>query len=206
MGLQPHIFHDSLDWRFLLPMTDPRSIYVLLERDDEFRPALERAGIPVSNQLSVSDLEWGRSDPIQSLVLPFGLPLGWAGSKPAEQAAFYSACRRLIAPGGYFLVGFDNVWKRRNPSEASYHASTPRRIANQLTRAGFRSLQFFGIMPDLRIPQYIFNLDPQAIHFALQNRFRRKPAVLQALRALAGSIGLARISSFMPGYFAVATV
>ena len=59
-------------------------------------------------------------------------------------------------------------------------------------------------MPNLQIPEYLFDLDPRVIDFALRNRFRRKPAVLQALRLLAGTIGWKRISNFLPCYFAVA--
>ena len=67
------------------------------------------------------------------------------------------------------------------------------------------SVKMYGAMPDLRIPEYIFDLDPRALDFAARNRFRRKPAVLQGLRVLAATIGLQRITNFLPCYFAVAT-
>jgi hypothetical protein len=59
-------------------------------------------------------------------------------------------------------------------------------------------------MTNLHIPEYVFDLDPRVIDFALRNRFRRKPAVLQALRLFARTVGLKSISNFLPCYFAVA--
>jgi hypothetical protein len=78
-------------------------------------------------------------------------------------------------------------------------------VETELNQAGYSSIQLFGAMPDLRIPEYIFDLDPRTILFALQNRFRRKPAVLRALRLLAWTAGPARLSNLLPCYFAVAT-
>ena len=204
-SLQQRVFHYSLDWRFLIPTAEAASIYVLFEPDADFSQTLERVGIPASNQLSFSDLEQSRNHYIQSLVLPFGLPLGLAMAKPEEQSAFYASCRHLIVAGGSFLVGFDSIWKWRANANSKYYSSTPRRIADQLHRAGFQSIKVFGALPNLTIPEYIFDLDSRAIHFALQNRFRRQPAVLKALRVLAGTIGLARFSNLMPSYFAVTT-
>ena len=202
---QPHVFRDSLDWRFLLPIEDASRVYVLFERDADFSRTLKRVGIPVSNQWSFSDVGQHREGQIQSLALPFGLPLGQVGARPHEQAEFYSSCRGLIVPGGSFLVGFDNMLRLRASPESKYYLSSPARAAQQLSRAGFHSIKIFGVLSNLRMPEYIFDLDSRTIHFALQNRFRRKPAVVQALGVLAGTIGLARISNFIPSYFAVAT-
>jgi hypothetical protein len=77
-------------------------------------------------------------------------------------------------------------------------------MTDELRQAGFRSARIYGAMPSLEIPEYIFDIDPRAIHFALRNRFRRKPTVLHALRLLSGAIGWKRISNFLPCYFAVA--
>ncbi|HEY3473220.1 MAG TPA: hypothetical protein VGK56_01345, partial [Anaerolineales bacterium] len=105
---------------------------------------------------------------------------------------------------GNLLVGFNHPWNRRASLAGQYHSVTPHRVADQLKQAGYSSIKLFGAMPNLQIPEYIFDMDPRTIHFALQNRFRRKPAVLRGLRLLAGTIGLARLSNLLPCYFVVA--
>jgi hypothetical protein len=203
---QPQVFRYSLDWRFLLPIADVSGVYVLFDGDADFRRTLERVGIPVSNQLSFSALGQHKDGPIHSLALPFGPSLRQVGAKPNNEGEFYLWCRRLIEPGGNFLIGFDNILRLQADPASNYYSSTPARMVRQLNRAGFQSIKIFGVLSNLRIPEYIFDLDSRTIHLALQNRFGRKPALSYALRALASTIGLARISNFLPSYFAVATV
>lgn len=204
MQPQPRVFEYSLDWRFLLPMADVKKIGLLAEETDDFTQALEQVGIHASQQLSISDLRRTMHNGIQSFVMPFGLPAGWVGAKHEDQVEFYIAIRRLVSSGGGLLIGFDNFWTRRAGPKAKYRSSTPRRMADQLRQAGFQSIKIFGAMPNLAIPEYIFDLDPRTIQFTLQNRFRRKPAVLRILRVLEGTIGLERLSNFLPCYFVVA--
>jgi len=200
MQPEPRIYHHSLDWRFLLPTADPGQMYLLLlETDEELGQAHERVGVPRSRLLSAADLGRMGSHTVPSLVLPFGPAAAWAGSG----VAFYASLREVIAPGGCLLVGFDNAWNRAARG-TGYRSCPPGRMMDQLRQAGFSSIRLFGAMPDLRIPEYIFDLDPRAVQFALRSRFRRKPAVLRALRLLAGTIGLARLSNFLPCYFALA--
>jgi len=203
---QPQIFHYSLDWRFLLPMADQKDAYVLFDENADFRLALEEVGIRESNQLSFAEFRENKHSNISLLVMPFGLPMRWVGAKQKEQIEFYSASRRLIASGGYLLVGFNNAWYSRVSAPSKYYSCTPRRVAYQLKQAGFQSSKIFGAMPNLNIPEYLFDLESRAMYFALQYRFRRKPVVLKSLHALAATIGLARISNFLPCYFVVAMV
>lgn len=204
MQISPRVFRYSLDWRFLLPTEKAEAVTFLLEENEEFRQALAQVGMSPSRQLSFSEFRQTKISEIQSLVLPFGLPTKWVGANDRDQVEFYSSARRLIASDGYLLVGFNNIWNVRKSSRATYHASTPRRMVTQLKHAGFSSSKIFGAMPNLSIPEYIFDLHPPTIQFALQNRFRRKPSLVRALRVLSGVIGFARISHFLPCYFAVA--
>jgi hypothetical protein len=202
---QPHLFRHSLDWRFLLPISDPEKACVLLEENDDLRQALERVGIGVSRQLTLAELRSHKTHSFQSVVLPFGLPCAWVGAQHEEQVKLYTSIRRFISPGGDLLVGFHHLWNFRGNSPR-YHACTPRRMMDQLRRAGFPSIRIFGAMPNLTIPDHVFELEDRPIQFALQNRFRRKPAVLRVLRTLAGIVGWGSIANFLPCYFAVATV
>ena len=197
----PQVFNYSLDWRFLLPLVDLQNGRVLFEEDADFTQTLEQVGILPGQQLSFSDIRGLKDEHFPFLALPFGLP---TGRTTEDRVAFYSSLRRFIEADGHLLVGFSNALHWRTGSPANYRTSTPRRIASELSAAGFKSVKIFGAMPDLKIPEYIFDLDPRTVQFALQNRFRRKPALLQALHVLAGAIGMHRMSNFLPGYFAVA--
>jgi hypothetical protein len=46
----PRVFNYSLDWRFLLPMGDPKNLYLVFEEDIDFRQTLERVGIHADRQ------------------------------------------------------------------------------------------------------------------------------------------------------------
>lgn len=194
----PRAFSHSLDWRFLLPIADARSIHVLSDDDPDLGMALEQVGIPISNP------EPGGEQDVQAFVLPFGLPVRRGEIKKAAQVESYRSIRRSMRSGGYLLVGFNNRWDvRGTPSRCQ--VSTPRQMRRQLTQAGFNSVTIFGAMPDLSVPEYIFELDARAIRFALLHRFRRKPVLLNIIQALAGTIGVHRLASFLPCYFALAT-
>jgi hypothetical protein len=201
----PRVFNYSLDWRFLLPLADPKKVCLLFEEDADFSQTLEQVGLHVSEKLSLSDLKYHKPHSFQVIVMPFGLSVGWAGARHKDHVAFYFSVRRFIDPDGYLLVGFNNALNWRATSQTNYYSSTPRRIADELKQAGFNSVKMFGAMSNLQIPEYIFDLDPRAIQFVLQNRFRRKPAILQVLRFLSGTVGWKRASHLLPCYFAVAT-
>ena len=201
---KPQVFNYSLDWRFLLPRAEPEKTCLLFEENADFSQTLEQVGLRVSKQLSFSELREHRHDTFQLLVMPFGLPAGWAGAGGEARVQFYFSLGRVIDSGGHLLVGFNNVLNLRHDPQTNYQASTPRRMAVELGQAGFKSVKIYGAMPTLQIPEYIFDLDRRAIAFALHNRFRRKPALLRLLRLLAGRVGWKRISNFLPCYFAVA--
>ncbi len=201
----PRVFNYSLDWRFLLPMADSKKVCLLFEENADFSQTLEQVGLRVSEKLSLSDLKHHKPHSFQVIVMPFGLSVGWAGTRHKDRVAFYFSVRRFIDSDGYLLVGFNNALNWRATSQTNYYSSTPRRIADELKQAGFNSVKMFGAMSNLQIPEYIFDLDPRAIQFAVQNRFRRKPSVLRVLRVLAGIIGWKHMSNFLPCYFAVVT-
>ncbi|HEX6035442.1 MAG TPA: hypothetical protein VFY83_13440, partial [Anaerolineales bacterium] len=193
----PRVFKYSLDWRFLLPMGHENKIGLLFEEDAEFSQTLERVGIQPADQLSLADLRDRKTDGFPVIVLPFGVP-GRVGTKQDDRVPFYASLRRQIHAGGYLLVGFNNALNPGARSVTKYQSSTPRWTASELKKAGFTSVRFYGAMPDLQIPEYMFHLDARAIRFALQNRFRRKPRVLRALRFLAQTLGWERMSNFLP--------
>lgn len=198
------VFKYSLDWRFLLPIADLSKARLLFEENKDFSQALEYVGIQASQRFSLSDVRNRKQEMIPFLVMPFGVPVGWVGSRSADRVEFYVSVRSFLEPGGTLLVGFNNSLDWRARLGAKYHSSAPQRVRKELIQSGFKSVQIFGAMPDLQIPEYIFEVDPRTMRFALQNRFRRKPAILKTLHVLSGIIGWKRLSHFLPCYFAVA--
>ena len=203
---QPRVFNYSLDWRFLLPLSNADKIFVFLEDDSDFGQTLEQIGIPVSNQLSFLNIEQKEKKDSASFVLPFGLPVRWVGREQADQIEFFRSMRKLMDDNGNLLVGFDNSWNDRSNSQTRYHSSTPRRLVSQLQKAGFKTIKVFGVISNLSIPDYIFDLNTQPVHFALQHRLKKKPILLNLLQLLSHTIGLSSVSGFLPCYFAVATI
>lgn len=199
----PQVFHYSLDWRFLIPMSEPARTCLLFEENDGFQQTLEQVGLGAA-RFSLSELRARQDRSFQVLILPFGPPVAWVGAARPDRVQFFVSLRRFIDPGGSLLVGFENLLSLRAGSRGGYRASTPRRMAGELKDAGFRSVRVYGAMPDLQIPEYIFDLAPGAVAFALRNRFRRKPTLLRSLHLLARVSGWEALSNFLPCYFAVA--
>jgi len=206
MGPQPLLFHHSLDWRFLLPLADPKRIRVLLEEEGDLSRALQQVEIQPSQGLTLSDLRQPPNSEFQAVVMPLGLPVRWVTARHDEQVEFLASVRRKISLGGCLLVGFNNVWNLKTNSSGKYYPSTPRRISAQLEKAGFPSIKVFGAIPNLRIPEYILDLDSRTLQFALQTRFRRKRLILRALRMLSATVGMGSLSNYLPSYFVVAKV
>lgn len=203
---QPRVFNYSLDWRFLLPISNADKTFVFLEDDPDFGQTLEQVGIPVSNQLSFLNIEQKEKKESASLVLPFGLPVRWVGGEQADQIEFFRSMRKLVDDNGSLLVGFNNSWTYRSSPRTKYHPSTPGRVVSQLQEAGFKTIRVFGVISNLSIPEYIFDLNAKPLYFALQHRFKRKPVILNLLQLLSYTLGLTGISDFLPCYFVLATV
>ncbi|HJQ13442.1 MAG TPA: hypothetical protein VJ830_01740 [Anaerolineales bacterium] len=201
----PRVFNYSLDWRFLLPVAELNKGRFLFEENTDFSQTLEHVGVHTSQRFSFSDLKNRNGNRFPFLAMPFGLPVGWVGTRNADQVEFYSSMSRFIDQGGYLLVGFNNSLNWRAHHRAKYYPSTPQRARKELIQAGYKSVEIFGVLSNLQIPEYMFELNPRTLRFALQNRFRRKPAILRTLRVLSGVIGWKRLSYFLPCYFAVAT-
>jgi hypothetical protein len=200
-GIVPRVFRYSLDWRFLMPLADPRALFVAFQAEPDFSQTLEHIGIPAANLVSVPDIATGTRR-IPSLALPFGLPQRVLASQ--SQLATLRSLHNVLEPGGCFLIGFRNARVPERGATSVDHASTPARIERQLREAGFQSSRIFGAVPGLRIPEYIFELEPSSLHFALSHRLRRKPAMLRMLRIVSGVPGWTALSGWLPCYFAVA--
>jgi hypothetical protein len=201
---QPRVFNHSLDWRFLLPLLTVDKTMVFFEDDVDFSQTLLHIGIPVTNQASFLDIGQRVPNDVDSLVLPFGVPLRWVGKEQADQIEFFRSMRKLMSDTGHLLVGFNNSGIYGLNDQTKYHSSKPHRVSSQLYEAGFKIIKVFGVMPTLNIPEYIFDLNAKPFYFTLQHRFKRKPIVLKLLQLLSYTPALTWLSDFLPCYFIVA--
>jgi hypothetical protein len=185
----------------LLPISRPDKTFVFVEDDSDFSQTLRQVGIPDSNQLSFLDIEQNEKKESASFVLPFGLPVRWVGKEQSDQIEFFRSLRKLMGDNCNLLVGFHNSWNYRARSPAKYHSSTPRRASSQLQKAGFKAIKVFGVISNLSIPEYIFDLNDRSMYFAMQHRFKRKPVLLNLLSLLSDTTGVTLVSDFLPCYF-----
>jgi hypothetical protein len=200
----PRVFHYSLDWRFLLPLSNLENTFVFFEDDGEFSQTLEHIGIPSANHLTFLDIGQRETSGAATFILPFGVPLRWVGKDPEDQIEFFRSLKTAMGDFGSLLVGFKNSWNDRSTGPSEYYTSTPGQITARLQMAGFKTTTVFGVIPDLSIPEYIFELNNSPMTFALQHRFKRKPLVTTLLQLLSYTLGAQRLAMFMPCYFVIA--
>ena len=199
------VYKYSLDWRFLLPMGDTGQIRVVADDDPELMQALECVGISTFNLFSTRDVRQ-MDTKVGSLALPFGLPTRWVGPNARDHYEFFRTLQHFVDPRGYLLVGFNNAWNFRPSTPGKYYSSTPGQISGHLQRAGFKAIKLFGAFPNLDIPEYIFDLNTQAIRFSLSHRFRRKSVLLKSLYWSSRIMSWSSLTAFLPCYYAVAAV
>jgi len=131
-------------------------------------------------------------------------PVGFGGNKPrvgrSEWLDRCRAARRLIQPEGVLLVGFSNRWDVRRKIRSQ--ASSVGEMRSILLELGFRSIRFFGAVPEPLAPEYIFPLQPRSLGFVLDQRYRHK--LPQLVLSLAHTRAAHFLLNFMPFYYAVA--
>jgi len=134
------------------------------------------------------------------VVMPLGLPRQRWNAAGRRHLDVQRAIRRLIRPGGTLLLGFSNRLDFLRGSTSEHYALTPRRAVRLLLRAEYSSVDLYGAVPNLTVPEYIFPLTPQVLAFVLRSRYRQKlPARLLRWLIQAG------FANFLPAYFAVAS-
>ncbi len=173
----------AVDWRLLLPARKTERILLLERGDSDFGRSFRELKIPFETASSLTDL------PAHGDFDLVAAPLGLDASDSLR------TLRGLLRPGGTLLFGF----ARRDASLAA--------MTRSLRGLGFRSVQFFAVIPDLVSPEYILPLDAQELSFMLAHRYEHKLPRL-ALQAVAGGalfpfMGLVR--HVLPNFFAVAS-
>jgi hypothetical protein len=194
----------SVDWRFLLPFSQDETVLFVGDRSHDLQKVFEDLGFPAAAWQSTDSLTEVSSPKLSEATYNIvAIPYGMASDRPlgkTEGSATCGALRAFLKPGGLLFLGFNNVFHR---NETKIPSASPGQIRKTLRRAGFRTIDFYGIYPNLMIPEYIIPLKFFPFLFAMDFHLRsRLPDTLK--RILSNRLVFTGISNILPAYFAIA--
>ena len=202
---------NSLDWRFLLPITSESKILVIGRGCGHIQRYLMNLGLsevfyctghvpqvsdlgdnsPQSNILTCSEL--GMKPQLLSffdiVVYPNGLP-----NNDAEILKIFDFIKGHIRPGGALFISFANeLFSRKTTSGYSYLWQ----IKKILKKTGYTIKEIYGAIPDQHVPEYVFPLTPRAIGFIVRHRYAHKVSNL-LLHLITSPFAAMLFSNFFP--------
>ena len=220
MNNPPTVFsHNSLDWRFLLPITVESKILIIGHEYEYIQKYFFNLGVSevyccADNQPKVADLDKNNTQQkmltyddliarsslfsfFDVVVFPSGLP-----NTKIEILELFEFVKKFVRPSGILFVSFANELLSKEKHSYSSH---PIRIKNILKKNGYNLVGVYGAIPDQYIPEYVFPLTPQAIGFIVRHRYAYKvPNIF--LRLLSSPFVAKMLSNFFPAYFMMATI
>ncbi len=205
VSLQDATPKSSLDWCFLLPLDTGSRVLVIGGGQDDFTRLFGKMGISALTWLGDDQLQ-GAFD-VQTfppsafdvVVIPFGFPRGGT----LREHEVYRVIRGWLRPGGVLLFGFPNLLGLKRHFRSASRKATLWDIRRRLGQSGYSQLELFGVMPNLRAPEYILPLKGQTIGFAWQHRYRYKfPDRL--LNLLGSRPAQALLAGLFPCYYVTA--
>jgi hypothetical protein len=114
------------------------------------------------------------------------------------------SARRLIRPGGTFLLGFSNRWNIRRKRRESSYTSTTFEMSRVLPELGYEKENYYGALPEPLAPEYIFPLNALSLGFVLNHRYQhRLPSYFLKLTK---TPAIHSMLNFLPFFYAVARV
>lgn len=194
----------SVDWRFLLPFSQDETVLFVGDQSKYLQKVFEDIGFPAAawpSTISLPDVSsLTLSESTYNIV---AIPYGMAADTPlgkTDGTAIYGAIRAFIKPGGVLFLGFNNVFRG---SSTKISSASRGQIRKNLRRAGYLTINFYGVYPNLMIPEYIIPLELFPFLFAMDFHLRsRLPRSL--LGILSNRLVFTGISNLLPAYFAVA--
>jgi hypothetical protein len=199
--------NNSVDWRFLLPILPESKILIVGQSCDDFTRLFNKLGIEAipwdydfSNSIKAPLFPVTQFDIV---AVPHGFPGKDLSSNPQHHLEIYQTMQFLLKPGGIILVGFSNNLGIRRKFTPGTYSSTVAQTTRLFQKAGFKEVKFYGAIPNLSMPDYIFPITRQTIGFILEHRYRTKLSA-RLLRWLYNPIFTAGFSHFFTSYFAVA--
>ncbi|HXD09842.1 MAG TPA: hypothetical protein VN653_07260 [Anaerolineales bacterium] len=194
----------SVDWRFLLPFSQDETVLFVGDQSNYLKKVFEDMGFPAAawpSTISLPDVSSLRLS--QSTFHIVAMPYGMAADTPlgkTDATSIYGAVRAFLKPGGVLLLGFNNVFRG---NDTKIPAASRGQIRKTLRRAGYLAINFYGVYPNVMIPEYIIPLELFPFLFAMDFHLRsRLPGSL--LGILSNRLVFTGISNLLPAYFAVA--
>lgn len=193
----------SVDWRFLLPFVPDVHTLVVHGEQSDYERTFQELGIPV---VVASAGELHALAESGSLFDTVAAPVGFGrdGNRIGrdEWLGDCRAARRLIRSGGRLLIGFSNRWDVRSRIWTGQKSSVWE-MCKVLSTLGFHSIRYFGALPELLAPEFIFPLKSQLLGFVLDQRYRHK---LPKFAFFLTQTFVARfLLNFLPFYYVVAS-
>jgi|CXWL01.1.fsa_nt_gi hypothetical protein len=214
---------NSADWRFFLPISAGSNVLLVTNHGEDIARYFEKLGIRTTiynNDSSTgpdveftkqksADFENEFSPPgghslFDVVAIPHGFPEYLLSRGETPQIDVYQKIKQALNPRGALLIGFSNSLRLGRAARpfVNFYA-TPQGMIGLLRKAGYPSVEIYGAIPDLNVPDYIFSLNKHEIGFVLEHRYRYKiPA--WALKLLTTSFVAGSLSGFFPFYYAVA--
>lgn len=213
----------SIDWRYLLDISDKSKILVIGQRCEEIGKIFNilgassitccrdimslpfvrqtRTDISLHIENACDDLQFDSEylSFYNVIALPFGLPRLNDKISENRDARLLHCLKRALHPKGNIMVGFFNELRFWEKPKFEFR-SLPRQITSMLIRAGYDTVRVYGVIPYQDIPVYIFPLNERVIDFVLSRRYGSK-LPLGLLRIL-GKLPVSLV--LFPWYFAIA--
>lgn len=221
MQNSPVAFPDnSLDWRFLLPITAASKILIVGHECGHIQQYFMKLGFSdvyyctdkpsqvtnssnnktQQNIIAYSDLEM-RSELFSffdAVLYPHGFFKAELSSSEAES---YSYIKKFVRSGGILFIGFTNGFFSKKDK---FYYSYLWKIKKALKKSGYTLTGAYGATPDQFSPEYVFPLTPQAISFIIRHRYVYKVSSM-LLRLLASPFAARLLVYLFPAYFVTAT-
>lgn len=214
----------SLDWRFLphIPVSsntllvypqgvnlsadltasmDSVTLLVGKQVQTNHQPCLDHLHV-IEGTLASTTFELNTFDLI---AFPDGLG-NEAGVNFEDRLQMFKTAHQLLGTQGILYLGFPNRWSYA--SLTSWHKSVSNTLSAKqaqklLEHTGFRLLGLYGLIPNHRIPHYIFSLQSTSLYFSLNNYWKRTK-LGRKLSMKFPRFMVRPITRFLPGYGIIA--
>ncbi|MDP1713484.1 MAG: hypothetical protein Q8L41_01955 [Anaerolineales bacterium] len=201
----------SVDWRFLLPIYEKTKMLVICYEQNDYDRSFQELGIPIEtmsfDKLEATDNRYSPLFELESfdvVAAPHGLNRISSMGERSGLAESLRSARRLIRPGGAFLLGFSNRWDIRRKRQESSYVSTTSEMSRLLSGLGYETKFYYGAVPERVSPEYIFPLDAQSLGFVLNHRYQHK--LPHYFLKLTKTALVNPLLNFLPFYYVVAGV
>ncbi len=206
-GVLPKQYEQSyaVDWRFFLPISVQSKVLVIGDGAAEAVLFFKRIGLEI-DACNYFDLVGHEENLPISLKYPNSIydiiiiPDS-SGFIAAQSVSIFQNASKLLKKKGVILIGFLNHFFFSRHKNDKHFTSTVYMMSKRLIN--FSSVNIFGCFPDLRIPEYIFPIDPTSVRFVLNHRYRYRFSKI-LLSLITAPLLMPILVHFFPAYYILA--